>query len=246
MKYIKDFLKTISILIFILTFAYVLYIVLSNALLGVLLGFEAGYGIFLIISWIIVLAIESNLKGSVSKYILPIFLALCMVCSLIFANQLDFKPSGFSASTSAEEQFYFIITLIIIPNLALCFLISLIFLERFTIVYLKKEKINRYNNVISVTNGDVYCIKVKPFREVVGYLTFNEMNNNEYKLSIIMDDTYENERKEAKTKVIVKKLMKLGYKKIIVDKENYDYLKESLNYYNIKSIEDEDSYVLEI
>ena len=52
--------------------------------------------------------------------------------------------------------------------------------------------------------------------------------------------------KKVKAKLVLTKLRELGYKKVILNKDTYNYLENSFDKYKIISIENADDYMLEL
>lgn len=242
--FFKSFFTSISIIALVLMFP-LLYFFAYMLIAGILSGEYVM--LITVASWLIVAAIQVNLKGRESKYILPIIIVLCMILLIVFVNQLDFKVASLGTeSMSEKERLSWNIWLIMIPNCIVCFYISLFFSEKISIKHLSNNTREQYTINIPVDDGVVYCIKTRPFSEVIGFLVVKKINDGECKIDIIMNDRYEKARKDYKIRKILEKLGELNYKKVIVNNDTYNYLEDSFDKYKIKSIENADDYMLEL
>ncbi len=195
----------------------------------------------------IIIFLQDKLKF---KFIIPILIGIVLINTYFKTKTCSggtFESIG-CAAFYGFGIFYLIIALII--SIVCLYKTSGILIAFKDIGKKPKEifenKMPENKKFLHNSNYDIYYLKKDMYGKIYGCLVIDKKSDDTCEIDVVDLDNRNILKKNRKFELILEKLKELGYKKIIVDKENYDYLKESLNYYNIKSIEDEDSYVLEI
>ncbi len=195
----------------------------------------------------IIMIIQNRIKN---KIIFPILLLFGL---LYCFYKIKTRPSGSWDAVGHGLYygffcFYFIICLLF---LILSYVMQFMrILELVRIPDIDENDLNEFKSQISAnkiylinTNNDIYFFRKEASNKLLGCLIIISKDDGMKKVEIIDSDK---NNKNIKIKLIIKKIKELGYKKIIVNKDAYNYLENSFDKYNIKSIENADGYMLEL
>lgn len=109
-----------------------------------------------------------------------------------------------------------------------------------------ENELSENKKILLNKNNDIYYFKKDKYGSLFGCLVIDKKDDTTCKIEIIDIDECKKINKKRKSELVLTKLRELGYKKIFVNKKNYDYLKETLNLLSVISIENADDYMLEL
>ena len=196
---------------------------------------------------IIIMIIQNKIKN---KIIIPILLLFGL---LYCFYKIKTGPSGSWDAVGHGLYygfigFYFILSLLFLVLSYVIHFMKVLELVRFSDI--DENALDEFKSQISENkiylinkNNDIYFFRKEASNKLLGCLIIISKDDGLRKVEIIDSDK---NNKNLKIKLVIKKLKELGYKKIIVSNDTYNYLQDSFDKYKIKSIKNADGYMLEL
>ena len=195
--------------------------------------------------------IQSYIKN---RLIIPTLLCIGLVYCEYRLKTAPYGEVGEGLDRLGHLLYFSLLELYLLLFLLVCIISTLKSLGKlFHSAEIDKNAKDKFENELSdnekaLLNQDyeIYYFKKTKNGEVLGCLVINKKFDKTCEIKIVDVDKEKILKKQRKAKLIIKKIKELGYKEVIADKKNYDYLKKVLNHYEIKSIESEKDYMLEL
>lgn len=193
---------------------------------------------------LIITYLQDKLKN---KFIIPVLIIIGLV---YFWNKTNTCPTGSLEAVGCVFYvlciFYFLLYLVV--SIVSPFRSLGVLMNSKEIGQNPKDKfeneLSEDKKILLNKNNDIYYFKKDKYGSLFGCLVIDKKDDTTCKIEIIDIDECKKINKKRKSELVLTKLRELGYKKIFVNKENYDYLKESIDLLNIKSNENADGYML--
>lgn len=193
---------------------------------------------------LIITYLQDKLKN---KFIIPVLIIIGLV---YFWNKTNTCPTGSLEAVGCVfyvlSIFYFLLYLVV--SIISPFRSLGVLMNSKEIGQKSKDKfeneLSENKKILLNKNNDIYYFRKDKYGSLFGCLVIDKKDDTTCKIEIIDSDECKKINKKRKSELVLTKLRELGYKKIFVNKENYDYLKESIDLLNIKSNENADGYML--
>ncbi len=191
--------------------------------------------------------LQDKLKN---KYIIPVLIIIGLV---YFWNKTNTCPTGSLEAVGCGFfymlwVFYFLLSLaisIISPFRSLGLLMNSKEIGQKTKDKFENE-LSQNKKILLNKNNDIYYFKKDKYGSLFGCLVIDKKDDTTCKIEIIDSNESKMLNKKVKARLVLTKLRKLGYKKVILNKDTYNYLENSFDKYKIISIENADDYMLEL